>query len=99
MRYKAIDVRAAPLHTGEVAGSIPAAPTIFREFAGGSRQNVTQNAPLRSPWTLFPACIAQSLCHAGFLGRRAQSFGQEFAQRSRLHESAAAGVHGMIVGQ
>src|SRR4051812_22974778 len=24
------------LHTGEVAGSIPAAPTIFREFAGGS---------------------------------------------------------------
>ena len=68
MRYKAIDVRAAPLHTGEVAGSIPAAPTIFREFAGGSRQNVTQNTPLRSPWTLFPACIAQSLCHAGFLG-------------------------------
>ena len=50
------------LHTGEVAGSIPAAPTIFQRLIGSCRQYPAEryaNMPLRSvenPWTLFADC-------------------------------------------
>jgi len=32
---------AGALHTGEVVGSIPTAPTIFQRLIGSCRQNIT----------------------------------------------------------